>query len=1101
MILNESRIIADNNYNKDTPLKRLSTNISLKSIFNTYSTNNNYNSSLSSPLQTLPSSSSSSSSSVQASLAPSSLKNVSVDSIITSNLNIADSISLLKEFIKRLGTIPNGIKSGSAENDEPATLISTKSLPSTSKASSILPTSVSTSNDSLLSNSFKDLIQTAKRLIKLTFKDYIEHQLKSGLDSKSLENLTAVEKLEQSIVLTNLNTTKTIISRSNTATSGVATPTAINNFANMLESFIMSSNSSLKDAARLAVAAAAAATPASTEPASLLTQSAAYDVYLADLIGNNTRSLSYVAAMHTTAPLYGFSMNAKSVVPSPLSLSSSSSSPFLPSSSYKSTSLLMSITILYSLLIITSLTSNPLLIYVLLWRRKTQLKLIDIFVANLSLSDLFLTIFNIPLCLIIYFSEQWPFGSLLCQLGTYSTSCSIYVNIFTMAYISIDRYFAVTKPLVSNQSYQLRKKSIFDDNTRHKIYGALTVIWIIALILSVPQFFFSRLSTNSMPTGGGGGGDVSRYSNTYENNNNINNLNSLITSLSAANKSAIWNASMATFSNSSLENEKTFDEFGFYEDGKLFGLLDDIYELNSSFSASSKFKSNKKLEYLDIDLLNEARSLEDPLKRCILKYPYKNMKNFMVLINFSLQYLIPSIVILYFYGKIIYHLYLNLNVEELMDSPCKHREKKKLNKQLETKLNELIKQKSASVSAKTARRMSAIAVNNKCQMNGLPRSKSTQSINANHVENYGSASPPSEPNNVDASVSVRYLDRKRSRMRVENLNRTKNLKKSIKTMIIIIALFLLSWLPIHLYRLVTTFYPTISGLFAESLASSISPSSSLNGDISSSGSNRVDIIQLLTNATTRVYDFMSQHRNDSHRLINDCMSSLNRSMPFVKPHDCIQNSLSGSHIERKMIIEQIEKFNKNYTPNTLHNRYVFFFCYFMSMSSVCYNPIVYFWMHKKFRAEVKQIFNRVFNVVFLARRNTPTATAMLTRKRNGDYASSVYYMSDENANKCKNKRVDNARANKSSKTNGINNNRRLSFVSEQLVLNNESIIEEHSLNDPSKKDLNTSNLTASKSAQVNKSGEGKIRFLSNYKIKIKRFSSLSSESTVTSVSK
>lgn len=41
-----------------------------------------------------------------------------------------------------------------------------------------------------------------------------------------------------------------------------------------------------------------------------------------------------------------------------------------------------------------------------------------------------------------------------------------------------------------------------------------------------------------------------------------------------------------------------------------------------------------------------------------------------------------------------------------------------------------------------------------------------------------------------------------------------------------------------------------------------------------------------------------------------------------------------------------------YEINTLHNRYVFFFCYFFAMCSVCYNPIVYFWMHKKFREEV-----------------------------------------------------------------------------------------------------------------------------------------------------
>jgi hypothetical protein len=222
--------------------------------------------------------------------------------------------------------------------------------------------------------------------------------------------------------------------------------------------------------------------------------------------------------------------------------------------------LILGIAILYSILIVTSLTSNPLLIYVLLWRRKSQLKLIDIFVANLSLSDLFLTIFNIPLSLIIYFAEEWPFSSFLCQLGTYSTSCSIYVNIFTMAYISIDRYFAVTRPLISNPNYQMRKTSILlDDKTRKKIYCVLTLIWIIALILSVPQFLFSKLN--------------------LESSNQLEQIN---------------------VTNIDLKVELDADAL----------LLDDA--------------------------LSQDSLSEDPFKRCLLSYPYKNMKIYMIFVNFSL---------------------------------------------------------------------------------------------------------------------------------------------------------------------------------------------------------------------------------------------------------------------------------------------------------------------------------------------------------------------------------------------------------------------------------------------------------------------------------
>jgi hypothetical protein len=71
----------------------------------------------------------------------------------------------------------------------------------------------------------------------------------------------------------------------------------------------------------------------------------------------------------------------------------------------------------YAILILTSLISNPLLIYILLWKRKSQLKLIDVYVTNLSISDLFLTVFNIPLCLTMFFGGQWLFGTLMCKLG------------------------------------------------------------------------------------------------------------------------------------------------------------------------------------------------------------------------------------------------------------------------------------------------------------------------------------------------------------------------------------------------------------------------------------------------------------------------------------------------------------------------------------------------------------------------------------------------------------------------------------------------------------------------------------------------------------
>ena len=505
----------------------------------------------------------------------------------------------------------------------------------------------------------------------------------------------------------------------------------------------------------------------------------------------------------------------------------------------KDSSLLIGIAFFYSILIITSLTSNPLLIYVLLWRRKAQIKLIDIFVANLSLSDLFLTLFNIPLSLILYFAATWPFGSLLCQIGTYSTSCSIYVNIFTMAYISIDRYFAVTRPFISsNQNYHMRKKSILmDDRMRRKIYLVLTLIWIIALILSLPQFLFSKVSSTKI----------------------------------ASDRDYI------NYSNKELKNKADKD------------LIDlELIKIDLFFQATTTLATKNKIterEMTDTDgdllLLSDIARNSDPsdttFKHCILEYPYVNMRYFMILSNFLLQYLIPSIVILYFYGRIIYHLYLNLNVEELMEAP-------------------------------------------------LPSSKHIKPITRSRASSESVKNDIKKSQNIDsASLSTTALhektqpiQRKHSRMRIEGLNRTRNLKKSIKVMIIIIALFLLSWLPLHTYRLITTFYPLISDIFEE-----VSNEKSLR---------------------TIVFGNLSQNQTE------DYIKS------FMK---------------------------KNASPNnfkTLHNKYVFLFFYFMAMSSVCYNPIVYFWMHKKFRLEVKQIFGRIFNFSRWLKKNRESNRSTITHQ-------------------------------------------------------------------------------------------------------------------------
>jgi hypothetical protein len=263
--------------------------------------------------------------------------------------------------------------------------------------------------------------------------------------------------------------------------------------------------------------------------------------------------------------------------------------------------------------------------------------------------------------------------------------------------------------------------------------------------------------------------------------------------------------------------------------------------------------------------------------RCILNYPFKTMKHFMYLFNFLLQYLIPSIVILYFYGRIIYHIYLNLNIDNLPKSATgfggnggcveevsksfnttnnindkpdlhhltqhQHQQKKKNSNgssgsydsqgtsasQYKSSKKSFLKClifKTSSSSSSNSNRRNIIKMKNSKEAPHLLDSPHNNNINENPASIYSlecrtinlNEIQPAQQQQKRSFVQVR---RKGSHMRVDGINRTGNLKKSIKVMVIIITLFLLSWLPIHLYRLTTTFYPLIADFYDNSINSSI----------------------------------------------------------------------------------------------------------------------------------------------------------------------------------------------------------------------------------------------------------------------------------------
>ncbi|XP_028253728.1 C-C chemokine receptor type 2-like [Parambassis ranga] len=104
---------------------------------------------------------------------------------------------------------------------------------------------------------------------------------------------------------------------------------------------------------------------------------------------------------------------------------------------------------------------------------------------NLAVSDLFCLL---PLPLWIYaYLYSWTFGLVACKLLTYLIYCCIYGSMLTVTVISIQRYLLMVH--LQQRCFQLVGMK-----------RLLVLLWLAAVILSIPVLVVRRLSTDENPT-------------------------------------------------------------------------------------------------------------------------------------------------------------------------------------------------------------------------------------------------------------------------------------------------------------------------------------------------------------------------------------------------------------------------------------------------------------------------------------------------------------------------------------------------------------------------------------------------------------------------
>ncbi|XP_067273685.1 C-C chemokine receptor type 6a isoform X2 [Pseudorasbora parva] len=133
---------------------------------------------------------------------------------------------------------------------------------------------------------------------------------------------------------------------------------------------------------------------------------------------------------------------------------------------------------IHPIICFAGLIGNTLVIVTYAFYKRTK-SMTDVYLLNVAIADI---LFVVALPLIIY-SEQygWTMGNLSCKLLRGIYSVNVYSGILLLACISGDRYLAIVQ---ARRSFRLRSSTL--------LYSHLVcaVVWVLALLLSLPTFLF-----------------------------------------------------------------------------------------------------------------------------------------------------------------------------------------------------------------------------------------------------------------------------------------------------------------------------------------------------------------------------------------------------------------------------------------------------------------------------------------------------------------------------------------------------------------------------------------------------------------------------------
>ncbi|XP_068105769.1 G-protein coupled receptor 83-like [Hyperolius riggenbachi] len=133
----------------------------------------------------------------------------------------------------------------------------------------------------------------------------------------------------------------------------------------------------------------------------------------------------------------------------------------------------------YSVIIVISLFGNILVCHVVIKNKRIQ-SATSLFIVNLAVADIMITLLNTPFTLVRFVSSTWIFGKLMCHVSRFVQYCSVHVSVLTLTAIALDRHQVIMHPLKPRMS---TVKGII----------CILIIWFMASVFSLPHAVYQKL--------------------------------------------------------------------------------------------------------------------------------------------------------------------------------------------------------------------------------------------------------------------------------------------------------------------------------------------------------------------------------------------------------------------------------------------------------------------------------------------------------------------------------------------------------------------------------------------------------------------------------